>query len=206
MRKKDKRMDAYRKMLEAKVEENRKKSADHRRKVIEEGNRAFASYVESEWTSLQGLEENLKEIEANAADYYDNASKGGKKGKGGKKKRKGKKVYLEEEDEEEEEVVEEEIIDRDLTSSYISMPKPPVNVTVQNGETTPNDKDLKQNVLEEDNLDDEEEEDIGYYCRLCNKKFKTINAFQNHEKSKKHLTRLEAFNALSDEEKDDEDD
>lgn len=187
-------MDAYRKMLEAKVEENRKKSADHRRKVIEESNKAFSTYVESEWTSLQGLEENLKEIEANAADYYDNAPKSGKKGK---KKRKKNKVTLEEENEEED-VIEDENVDREWPSSYISMPKPPVNEeTAQN-----KGEDLKQNGLEEDNLDDEEEEEIGFYCRLCNKKFKTINAFQNHEKSKKHLTRLEAFNALSDEDED----
>ncbi len=177
-------MDAYRKMLEAKVEENRKKSADHRLKVIEEGNKAFATYVESEWISLQGLEDNLKKIEENAAEYYDNAPKSGKKGKGGKKRKKNKKLLADEDE-------EEEIAEDEETSNLNSAQE--------------SDKTVFENQnsnVDNENLSDEEEEEIGFYCRLCNKKFKTINAFQNHEKSKKHLARLEVFNALSEDEDD----
>jgi len=185
VRKRDKRMDQYRKMLEAKTAENRKKSENHRRKVIAERNKAFESYVESEWTSLQGLEDELKDIEANADDYYDNASK---KGKNKKKNKKGKKIVDDDEDE-----VDNETAPADTTANSNDL---------SNGETESPEKPQQQ---QPDDLDDDEEEEMGLYCAVCNKKFKTMNSFQNHEKSKKHLIALERYNAqLAEDEEDEE--
>ena len=182
-------MEAYRKMLEAKVAENRKKSEDHRRKVIAEKNKAFEGYVEPEWTSLQGLEHVLKDIEAKADDYYDNETK---KGKNRKKKNRNQKDVDEDEDE------------NGLTDATDG------DCQVINGEQQKVDasqSDLangKDNPVNQDD-DDDDEEEIGQYCSVCNKKFKTIKSFQNHEKSKKHLTQLEAYKARLEEYEEDED-
>lgn len=175
-------MDKYRKMLEAKTVENRQKSENHRRKVIEERNKAFESYVESEWTSLQGMESALKNIETTAADYYDNVSK---KGKNKKKKKKGNQG-------EEEETIEGE--------NDANEPLPEDDSSCTNGQK-------KTVAAAEPTLDgeEEEEEETGFYCPVCRKAFKTLKSYENHEKSKKHFIALERYNIqLAEDEEDEE--
>jgi len=70
VRKRDKRVIENRRKLEAKAEENKKKSELIRKKQIEERNKELENYRESEWTSMAGLEEELKQIE-NSLDNND---------------------------------------------------------------------------------------------------------------------------------------
>lgn len=68
------------------------------------------------------------------------------------------------------------------------------NVSEPNNPETPvvcNETNLEQNDVNGD-LSDDNEDDL-LYCLVCNKKFKTINSFQNHEKSKKHLINLDLY-------------
>lgn len=64
VRKRDKRVQAYKKILEAKVAENTRKMEEQRRKQILEREKNFENFKETEWTSMSKLEGNLQEIEA----------------------------------------------------------------------------------------------------------------------------------------------
>lgn len=53
-------------------------------------------------------------------------------------------------------------------------------------ETKDGPGDNEDGLESEDDDDDEEEEEEAFFCPACNKDFRTINAFENHENSKKH--------------------
>ncbi|CAG2119395.1 unnamed protein product, partial [Medioppia subpectinata] len=65
VRKRDKRVAKNRKLLEAKAEENKRKTELVRKQQIEARNKELENYCESEWTSMAKLEDDLKEIEKN---------------------------------------------------------------------------------------------------------------------------------------------
>ena len=63
VRKRDKRVIEQRKKMEAKANENKRKSELLRLKNIEERNKLLENYKESEWTSMATLESELQQIE-----------------------------------------------------------------------------------------------------------------------------------------------
>ncbi|CAG2161523.1 unnamed protein product [Oppiella nova] len=63
VRKRDKRVAQNRRKLEAKAEENKRKTELLRKQQIEARNKELENYCESEWTSMATLEDDLKEIE-----------------------------------------------------------------------------------------------------------------------------------------------
>ncbi|XP_023232548.1 dnaJ homolog subfamily C member 21-like [Centruroides sculpturatus] len=64
VRKRDKRVQAYKKVLEEKTAENTKKMEEQRRRQILERQKNFENFRETEWTSMSKLEGSLQEIEA----------------------------------------------------------------------------------------------------------------------------------------------
>jgi len=50
--------------------------------------------------------------------------------------------------------------------------------------------------IPEDSLDTDEEEDENYFCPACNKDFRSINAFENHESSKKHKQNVQRLTKI----------
>ncbi|XP_023713336.1 dnaJ homolog subfamily C member 21 [Cryptotermes secundus] len=72
VRKRDKRVQSFVKLLEEHAAENVKKAEERRRKHIKERQEAMKNYKESEWTKFSNIEKELKAIEANlAAEFGD---------------------------------------------------------------------------------------------------------------------------------------
>lgn len=75
VRKRDKRVEAWSKVLEEKAKENLKKSEEHRRKKIMERKSELENYTESEWSKFSNVEKDLKHIEESIAkEFGDEAS------------------------------------------------------------------------------------------------------------------------------------
>lgn len=72
VRKRDKRVQAYAKLLEERAVENAKKIEEKRKQHIKERQEALKNYKESDWTKFSNIEKELKVIEANlAAEFGD---------------------------------------------------------------------------------------------------------------------------------------
>jgi DnaJ family protein A protein 5 len=72
VRKRDKRVQAYAKLLEERAAENAKKIEEKRKQHIKERQEAIKNYKESDWTKFSNIEEELKVIEANlVAEFGD---------------------------------------------------------------------------------------------------------------------------------------
>ncbi|CAM1325383.1 DNAJC21 (predicted), partial [Pycnogonum litorale] len=71
VRKRDKRVQAYRKVLEEKAALNAKKTAENRKKQLQERQKMLEGYQESEWSSMSTLEADLKEIEATLDKQFE---------------------------------------------------------------------------------------------------------------------------------------
>lgn len=72
VRKRDKRVQAYAKLLEERAAENAKKIEEKRKQHIKERQEAMKNYKESDWTKFSNIEKELKVIEANlAAEFGD---------------------------------------------------------------------------------------------------------------------------------------
>lgn len=161
--------------MEKQNQEKREKSAQHRRKKLLEQSKLHEAYVEQEWSSMNTLEASLKEIEKNAAK--EDGRKQKKKTKGGKGSNASKGRG------EEAEQVENK--NKSKTES-------------------PDEHNRQDAANEEDEEDDDEDEDVGYFCEVCNKLFKTVNAFKNHESSKKHKANVLRFKEELDDEEEEE--
>lgn len=73
VRKRDKRVQSYVKLLEERAAENAKKAEERRQKHLKERQEAMKDYKELEWTKFSNIEKELKAIEANlAAEFGDN--------------------------------------------------------------------------------------------------------------------------------------
>ncbi|XP_071444487.1 dnaJ homolog subfamily C member 21-like [Hetaerina americana] len=70
IRRRDKRLEKYRKELEAKAAENARKVEANRLRQMEERNREIAKVKEAEWAKMENLEKELKEIESNLATEF----------------------------------------------------------------------------------------------------------------------------------------
>ena len=55
--------------------------------------------------------------------------------------------------------------------------------------------DNHQQLHQQDEEEDDEEEDLIYFCQVCNKQFKSVNSFDNHQKSKKHLSKVQQYSS-----------
>lgn len=70
VRKRDKRVQEYVKLLEERALENAKKSEERRKKIIRERQEAVKNYKESEWYKFSNMEKELEAIEANLAEEF----------------------------------------------------------------------------------------------------------------------------------------
>ena len=70
VRKRDKRVQQYAKLLEERALENAKKSEERRKKMIRERQEAVKNYKESEWSKFSNMEKELEAIEANLAAEF----------------------------------------------------------------------------------------------------------------------------------------
>jgi DnaJ family protein A protein 5 len=182
VRRRDKRVQANKKLMELKADENRKKSEENRLKQLQERKKEMEGYQETEWASMSTLETGLQEIEE---EYIGKKrQKGKKKGKGGKNRdKRGTSEDPEEEGDED---------------------KGGVNGTgAENGaiseatETLPQATGGSSLDVDEDSLSLEEDEAL--YCVACDKSFKSVKAFANHENSKKHKANVAALRAALEE-------
>ena len=171
VKRRDKRVEAHKKLVEVKLEEKRKKSAEHRKKQLAERRKEAESYKESNLFSVADLEEELKNIEENFAEY-DDAKKKKKKNRAKTKDQvlaAGKKTQQNEQD------------DGQSTNND------PVNC----------DQDYNEN---KEDSETESLENCDLYCMACEKLFKSVKSFENHENSKKHKINVAALKVLLEQE------
>lgn len=70
VRKRDKRVQAWNKLLENKAKENQKKSEENRIQKMQERRSQMKDYKESEWLKFANVENDLKQIEENLAKEF----------------------------------------------------------------------------------------------------------------------------------------
>ncbi|KAK6620380.1 hypothetical protein RUM44_006781 [Polyplax serrata] len=70
VRKRDKRVQIWNKLLEEKARENKKKSEENRLQKLQERRSQMENYKESDWLKFSNVENDLKQIEENLAKEY----------------------------------------------------------------------------------------------------------------------------------------
>lgn len=150
VRKRDKRVHEYRKVLEAKAEQNRQKQQQHRLAQLRKNQQAVREMQENQDTIAFKLaadhEEQLRQLEQ---AYTDSDSE-----------------WDDDDDDEEEDGDDDDVNDEKQ----------------QNGDD--NHGDSEAAATEMYYIDD-------LYCVACNKAFKNVLSFENHESSKKHRENTE---------------
>ncbi|XP_053209166.1 dnaJ homolog subfamily C member 21-like [Panonychus citri] len=186
IKRRDKRVDDHKKLVEIKLEEKRKKSAEHRKKQLQDRWKEAEAYKESDLFSVADLEEELKNIEENCQENDDKKRKKNKNKSKRKDQQVGDGVRISPDNQEAANV-------------------DPGAINDSNGGEEKIDKDTN-----EDNSDYEDLENSDLYCMACEKLFKSVKSFANHENSKKHKmnvihlkTLLEAEDELAREDEDD---
>lgn len=133
VRKRDKRVKSYVKLMKEKTLENREKQKNIRKQKLLESHQTNISDSQAEWTKFDNVKSELEEIEKHLAEQFG--------------------------------------------------------------------EELSNSELE----DEEMENDDNLYCVACNKVFKTVKAFENHESSKKHREKVELLKVtMNEEESEDE--
>lgn len=187
VRKRDRRVAAYRRRLELKAEENKKKTQEfqkkqrqERKKLLETGGAGNDSF------GMSGLEDQLRQLEGQYTDSEE-----------------------EEEEQEDDDDDDEEQDLGGLEELYcVACDKICKSMAAkENHETSRKHKDNMEKLIEEmkveEDEDDEEEEDISeddieeekesieeIKCVVCDENFKTTDAKSKHESSKKHRKNL----------------
>ncbi|XP_046912634.2 dnaJ homolog subfamily C member 21 [Dermatophagoides farinae] len=166
LRSRDKRMKKYAEHLAEKNRDNRKKSEQERRKKIQENLNNSNNYVETNGFKLS--EEQWQELEATLDNEIENKRQM-KKGKKNKTTTKRPTV--------DDDIVydEMEIIEKQIESIDLELQS-------QNDGFDNND-----------DHDDDDDEDLLYVCDVCSKNFKSLNSYNNHLKSKKHLYNVRIY-------------
>ena len=159
-------MKKYAEHLAEKNRDNRKKSEQERRKKIQENLNNSNNYVETNGFKLS--EEQWQELEATLDNEIENKRQM-KKGKKNKTTTKRPTV--------DDDIVydEMEIIEKQI--EYIDLELQSQNDGVDNN----------------DDHDDDDDEDLLYVCDVCSKNFKSLNSYNNHLKSKKHLYNVRIY-------------
>ena len=185
VRKRDKRVVAYKKLLEEKAEENKRKTQDFQKKQRQERKKLFEASGGAQGFGMSGLEDQLKQLEGQYTDSEEDDEDFG-----------------EEEDEEHLE---------DLDELYcVACDKLCKSLAAkENHETSKKHKDNMAKLIDEmkeeeavseegseNDSDDENSGDVGQKeeeqvrCDICDESFKSLDARSQHESSKKHRKNL----------------
>lgn len=151
VRKRDKRVHEYRKLLEAKAEQNRQKQQQHRLAQLRKNQQAVLEMQKNQSSAFSMAadhEEQLRQLEqayGTDSDYTDD-------------------------DDDEDYDEDDDVNDEDG-----------IEQAVQNGDKATAEAAAATETYYVDDL----------YCVACNKAFKNISSFENHESSKKHRENVE---------------
>lgn len=159
VKKRDKRLKAHKLLIDQQNELNRQKTAEKQRQQRER-KKTSLEYKPTAWENLDDIEEQLRQLE----DEYDN-KKFSKRGR----------------QRSPEDPVEENCDESDVKSDDKQL-KQDTPISLENIQSA--DTSNQQEDGDDETLDDEEVTD--YFCPACNKDFRSIKAFANHEASKKH--------------------
>lgn len=188
VKRRDRRLMAHRQMMEEQNELNRQKTAEKQRLQRERDLKEKAAYKPNAYLDMNDVEAQLEQLDNEYQDL--------KKGKRSRRRQK----YLDESDEEE--GGDEVELDAKQEDAATEASRP--NSTVEGCKTGPPAMTSEAGSGDEaDNAptgqahsDSDGEQVEGFLCAACDKEFRTIKAFENHEASKKHkqnvhkLTRL----------------
>ena len=184
VRKRDKRVQAHKKMLEEKAEENKRKTQDFQKKQRQERKKLFEASGGAQGFGMSGLEDQLRQLEG---EYSDS----------------------EEEDEEVEEENEEDLEDLDELYCVACDKLCKSLAAKENHETSKKHKENMAKLIEEmkeeeeavceelesedenkheEEVEEKEEDEVR--CEICNENFKSEDAKSKHESSKKHRKNL----------------
>lgn len=173
VRKRDKRVQAYAKKLEAKTAENRLKQEQLRKQKLLENKKELSNSKHAEWTKFDNVKHELKEIEKHLAQQFGESLS-------------DSEVSVESGEDDFYCVACNKVFKNPKAfANHESSKKHRENVEYLRLEE---ESERSENL--EDNFDSFEE-DNDMYCVACDKQFKTQKAFSNHESSKKHHGNIE---------------
>lgn len=173
IKKRDKRLKAHKLMVEKQNELNRQKTAEKQRlqreKRLQESLKNQTHQQRAAWEDVDDLEEQLRQLESE----YDDLDKDRRS-----RNRRVVDVELSEESSNsgEDDICCDKLDNRGGQDLSKSTGYEQVDIEV---------KPSSYVTEEEDDRDEVDEEEIAF-CPACNKNFKSMNAFENHEASKKH--------------------
>lgn len=173
IRKRDKRIKAHKLMVERQNELNRQKTAEKQRlqreKRLLESTKYQTQQQKAAWEDVDDLEEQLRQLESE----YDDLEKDRR----GRNRRTADIEYSDGTSDDDDESdngcdkLDEDESNQDSGDKSLKEEQDNDNV------------EATQDVLEEE---EDAEEEESFFCPACNKDFKSMNAFENHEASKKH--------------------
>lgn len=187
VKKRDKRLVQHKLLVEQQNELNRQKTAEKQRQQRERSQKEKSEYKPNQW-DMDDIEAQLRQLE----DQYDTILEA-------KKSRRPVRVDDDSDDGEGGEGGEGNEGDNDndngedVVAGEIHIDQP---IRVADGIDDANGD------MDEAEDEDQEDEIEGYFCPACKKDFKSINAFENHEASKKHKQNVnKLLNTLKEDEK-----
>ena len=187
IKKRDRRLKAHKLLVDQQNELNRQKTLEKQRQQREKSQQQSSEYKPSAWLDMNDVEAQLQQLESE----YDNHDL--------KKARKGRQLLAESSSEEEEEHVagieDEEGVESEPLEANGSPGRDAKCTRGKRLEARERVGGL-EGPSDIENAESEEEEEEKYFCPACNKDFKSINAFENHEVSKKHKQNVQKLTKL----------
>lgn len=162
IKKRDRRLKAHKLLVEQQNELNRKKTAEKQRQQRQKCLKESIEFKPTAWEDLSEFEEQLQQLESEYDDLMEN--------------RKGRSRHTYDEDD------NDSLVNGDKESG----------ANEEKGAMDTGDNEFGQGDERRDDADreGEEEEEESFVCPTCNKGFRTLNAFNNHEASKKHKQKV----------------
>ena len=181
IKKRDRRLKAHKLLVEERNQLNRQKTAEKQKQQRVKCHQDLESYRQANWHNFDDMEEQLQQLENDYQDFV--------------KTRKGRKrrvVEQEEEDDNDNEEEEEDENSEVEAGIHHSEDEVENNSQVDdvNDDSRPKEGDVGKESAGESDNDDSEEDEESFRCVACNKEFRSVNAFQNHEASKKHKLKV----------------
>jgi DnaJ family protein A protein 5 len=178
VKKRDKRLKAHKLLVEQQNELNRKKTAEKQRQQREKSLKESSTYKPTSYFEMDDVEEQLQQLE----DEYDDLTKYSKK---------GRRRQLLEDDCDVDDVETEPGHDEHDSDGGAR-----ARVGVDDGNNCDEGQaDVAASNAASDVGDDDYQEE-RFSCLVCHKDFRTINAFENHEASKKHKQKVQKLKSL----------
>ena len=199
VKKRDKRLKAHKLLVEQQNQLNRQKTAEKQRQQREKCLKEKIEYKPNAYLEMDDVERQLLEIE----NEYQNL----KKDKRARRRRKNSDENDEtadcglgdgiDGDKQNARTGETNDDDGDDVDGLVNddhiVDNGRGSLQVDNGGEVGAEEDQDD---EEEEVEEEEEEEDSFYCAACNKEFRTINAFENHEASKKHKQSVQKLTKL----------